>query len=66
MHADEERPTLSQCDPVEEKMAKKLFDSKGNLLFIGDMVALVSACLSSITIYMLSLLEALKGFPEEI
>jgi hypothetical protein len=47
-------------------MAKKLFDSKGNLLFIGDMVALVSACLSSITIYMLSLLEALKGFPEEI
>jgi hypothetical protein len=26
MHVDEERPTLSQCDPVEEKKAKKLFD----------------------------------------
>jgi hypothetical protein len=47
---------------VEEKFGKKIAGWKGNMLSIGDRVTLVNACLSSIALYMLSFLEAPKGF----
>jgi hypothetical protein len=56
------RHQVSQWDPVEEKFRKKIARWKGNMLSIGDRVTLVNACLSSIALYMLSFLEAPKGF----
>jgi hypothetical protein len=49
-------------DPVEEKFGKKIVGWKEKVLSIGDRVTLVNACLSSISLYMLSFLEAPKGF----
>jgi hypothetical protein len=62
MPIDEKRLVVSKWDPIVEKMGKKLSGWKGNMLSHGDMLTLVNACLSSITLYMLSFLEALKGF----
>jgi hypothetical protein len=53
---------VSKWDPIVEKMGKKLSGWKGNMLSAGDRLTLVNACLSTITLYMLSFLEALKGF----
>lgn len=39
---------------------------KGNLLSVGDRVTLTNSCLSSIPLYMLSFLEALKGVLEKM
>jgi hypothetical protein len=47
---------------VEEKFAKKIDGWKDNLLSTGDRVTLVNACLTSICLYMLSFLDAPKGF----
>jgi hypothetical protein len=62
MPVDEKKLAVSQWAPVEEKFAKKISGWKGNLLSIGDRVTLVNACLTSICLYMLSFLEAPKGF----
>jgi hypothetical protein len=47
---------------VEEKIGKKIVGWKGNMLSVGDRVSLVNACLSSISLYMLSFLKEPKGF----
>jgi hypothetical protein len=47
---------------VEENCGKKIAGWKGNMLSIGDRVTLINACLSSIALYILSFLEAPKGF----
>jgi hypothetical protein len=62
MPIDEKKLVVSQWDPMEEKFGKKITGWKGNVLSTGDKVTLVNACLSSITLYMLSFLEAPKGF----
>jgi hypothetical protein len=62
MLIDEKKLAVSQRDHVEEKFAKKIVGWKGNLLSIRDRVTLVNSCLSSISLYMLSFLEAPKGF----
>jgi hypothetical protein len=62
MPVDEKRLAVSQWVPIEEKFAKKIAGWKGNMLSIGDRVTLVNACLTSICLYMLSFLEAPKGF----
>jgi hypothetical protein len=62
MPVDEMKLVVSQWVPVEEKFAKKISGWKGNLLSIGDRVTLVNSCLTSICLYMLSFLEAPKGF----
>jgi hypothetical protein len=58
---DAKKLAVSQWDPVEESLPKKS-GWKGNLLSIGDRVTLVNACLTSIYLYMLSFMEAPKGF----
>jgi hypothetical protein len=55
MPVDENKLAVSQWDHVEEKFAKKIVGWKENL-------TLVNACLASICLYMLSFLEAPKGF----
>jgi hypothetical protein len=62
MPVDEKKLAVSQWVPVEEKFAKKIAGWKGNMISIGDRVTLVNACLTSICLYMLSFLEAPKGF----
>jgi hypothetical protein len=62
MPVDEKKLAVSQWALVEEKFAKQISRWKGNLLSIGDRVTLVNACLTSICLYMLSFLEAPKGF----
>jgi mannosylglycoprotein endo-beta-mannosidase len=62
MPIDEKKLVVSQWEPVEDKFGKKIAGWKGNMLSIGDRVTLVNACLSSIALYMLSFLEAPKGF----
>jgi hypothetical protein len=62
MPMDEKRLEVSKWDPIAEKMGKKLSGWKGNMLSAGDRLTLVNACLSSITLYMISFLEAPKGF----
>jgi hypothetical protein len=54
---------VSQWNPVEEKFEKKIVGWKGKMLSIGDMITLVNACLSNISLYMLlSFVEARKRF----
>jgi hypothetical protein len=62
MPIDEKRLTMSKWNPIAEKMGKKLSGWKGNMLSASDRLTLVNACLSSITLYMLSFLEAPKDF----
>jgi hypothetical protein len=62
MPIDEKKLAVSQWDPVEEKCGKNIVGWKGKVFSIGDRVTLVNACLSSISLYMLSFLEAPKGF----
>jgi hypothetical protein len=62
MPIDKKRLAVSKWDPIAEKMGKKLSGWKGNMLSHGDRLTLVNACLSSITLYMLSFMEAPKGF----
>jgi hypothetical protein len=63
---DEKKLAASQWDPVEEKIGKKIVGWKGNMLSVGDRVSLVKACLSSISLYMLSFLKEPKGFIKKI
>jgi mannosylglycoprotein endo-beta-mannosidase len=65
MPIDEKKLAASQWDPVEEKVGKKIVGWKGNMLSIGDRVTLVNSCLSSISLYMLSFLEASKGLMQK-
>jgi hypothetical protein len=62
MPIDERKLAVSKWDPIAEKMGKKLSGWKGNMLSAGDILTLVNACLSGITLYMLAFLEAPKRF----
>jgi hypothetical protein len=62
MPIDEKKLAVSQWDPIEKTFAKKDSWVGRKLAFHWDRVALVNACLSSISVYMVSFLEAPKGF----
>jgi hypothetical protein len=59
MPIDEKKLAVSQWDPLDEILERRW---KENMLSIGDRVTLVNACLSSISLYKVSFVEAPKGF----
>jgi hypothetical protein len=59
---DEMKLAASQWDHVDEKFGKNIVEWKGNMISIRHRVTLVNAFLNSISLYMLSFLEASKCF----